>query len=277
MMIPPAGVDGQQNICGTRRGAGNIVRRSALCALALRSTQRKQVNSLTLACAARSEENEGPRSGQSNARFLEAGHRRRGRRHRRHGISAAAGHRRHAARRWRACFVSSAWSRPARPTCAWSTGSTIGWGIALQCVLAVLVLKVDLVYKGFEKRAAWVKQFIGFSDKGAKFVFGNMADASRRNSAAPGRGCSNAIITVSVRLRRPAAHPVRVGVLHRALPLRHLAMVRPALRPRHGLPDAHQRRRDAVGLGQRVHGPDRGAADRQAVCAAHDAIRSCSC
>jgi CNT family concentrative nucleoside transporter len=56
--------------------------------------------------------------------------------------------------------------------------STIGWGIALQCVLAVLVLKVDFVYEGFHHAGEAVKQFIGFSDKGAKFVFGNIADAN---------------------------------------------------------------------------------------------------
>lgn len=54
--------------------------------------------------------------------------------------------------------------------------STIGWGIALQLVLAVLVLKVPLFYQGFELVGAGVKKFIGFSDAGARFVFGNLAD-----------------------------------------------------------------------------------------------------
>jgi CNT family concentrative nucleoside transporter len=53
---------------------------------------------------------------------------------------------------------------------------TIGWGVALQILLALLVLKVDFVYQGFEWLGAQVKQFIHFSDQGASFVFGNLAD-----------------------------------------------------------------------------------------------------
>ncbi len=52
---------------------------------------------------------------------------------------------------------------------------TIVWGFGLQVVLAVLVLKVDAVYQGFEKVGEVVKAFIGFSDEGAEFVFGNLA------------------------------------------------------------------------------------------------------
>jgi concentrative nucleoside transporter, CNT family len=52
---------------------------------------------------------------------------------------------------------------------------TIAWGFALQLVLAVLVLKVPAVYRMFEKLGDVVKAFIGFSDKGAEFVFGNLA------------------------------------------------------------------------------------------------------
>ena len=52
---------------------------------------------------------------------------------------------------------------------------TIGFGFVLQVVLAFLVLKVDFVYAGFEKVGEVVKAFIGFSDKGAEFVFGNLA------------------------------------------------------------------------------------------------------
>lgn len=52
---------------------------------------------------------------------------------------------------------------------------TIGWGVALQVVLAILVLKVPIVHEGFQKAKDVVVQFIGFSDAGAKFVFGNLA------------------------------------------------------------------------------------------------------
>jgi concentrative nucleoside transporter, CNT family len=52
---------------------------------------------------------------------------------------------------------------------------TIGWGVALQVMLAWLVLKVPVVTRGFQAVSAVVKKFIDFSDKGAEFVFGNLA------------------------------------------------------------------------------------------------------
>src|SRR5690348_11335405 len=48
--------------------------------------------------------------------------------------------------------------------------STIGWGIALQLVLAVLVLRVPFIKRGFEHAKDVVVSFINFSDKGAEFV-----------------------------------------------------------------------------------------------------------
>ncbi len=52
---------------------------------------------------------------------------------------------------------------------------TIGWGFALQITLALLVLKVPFVKAGFEHAKIVVVSFINFSDKGAEFVFGNLA------------------------------------------------------------------------------------------------------
>lgn len=52
---------------------------------------------------------------------------------------------------------------------------TIGWGIILQLVLALAVLKVDVVNQVFQGMGWVVTQFINFSDKGAEFVFGNLA------------------------------------------------------------------------------------------------------
>lgn len=54
---------------------------------------------------------------------------------------------------------------------------TILWGMALQLVLAILILKVPIVHSGFEAVGGVVRKFIGFSDEGAKFVFGNLSDA----------------------------------------------------------------------------------------------------
>ncbi len=54
---------------------------------------------------------------------------------------------------------------------------TIAWGIVLQLALALLVLKVPIVYSAFQSLGEVVKHFISFSDEGAKFVFGNLYDA----------------------------------------------------------------------------------------------------
>jgi len=52
---------------------------------------------------------------------------------------------------------------------------TISWGIALQAALALLVLKVPVVKDGFNVAKVVVVKFIEFSDRGAEFVFGNLA------------------------------------------------------------------------------------------------------
>src|SRR5439155_25340535 len=54
---------------------------------------------------------------------------------------------------------------------------TIGWGIALQVALALLVLKVGWVYQGFEWAGEGVKQFIHFSYEGGRCFFVNLPDA----------------------------------------------------------------------------------------------------
>jgi CNT family concentrative nucleoside transporter len=61
---------------------------------------------------------------------------------------------------------------------------TLGWGFALQLGLALLVLKGRWtfngtnysVYAAFERLGEVVKAFISFSDEGARFVFGNLAN-----------------------------------------------------------------------------------------------------
>src|SRR3954447_2367169 len=59
---------------------------------------------------------------------------------------------------------------------------TVAWGIALQVLLAIAVLKVPIVYRGFEAAGAVVNQFVGFSMVGAKFVFGNLVDMRPPNA-----------------------------------------------------------------------------------------------
>jgi CNT family concentrative nucleoside transporter len=52
---------------------------------------------------------------------------------------------------------------------------TIGWGVALQVILALLVLKVPFVNDTFNSIKVVIVKFIDFSDRGAEFVFGNLA------------------------------------------------------------------------------------------------------
>ncbi|MDB6036716.1 MAG: nupX, partial [Verrucomicrobiales bacterium] len=52
---------------------------------------------------------------------------------------------------------------------------TILWGVALQVILALLVLKVPAVKTVFNAAKVVVVNFISFSDRGAEFVFGNLA------------------------------------------------------------------------------------------------------
>ncbi len=52
---------------------------------------------------------------------------------------------------------------------------TFAWGVALQFVLALLVTQVGFVRQGFEWVGEGIKVLIACSDKGAEFVFGDLA------------------------------------------------------------------------------------------------------
>lgn len=54
---------------------------------------------------------------------------------------------------------------------------TLICGFLLQLGLALLVLQVPAVERGLDATGNVVKKFIGFSDEGAKFVFGNLYDS----------------------------------------------------------------------------------------------------
>ena len=53
---------------------------------------------------------------------------------------------------------------------------TVAWGLGLQFVLAVLVLKVEFGRRVFEVAGDGVKWLLNFSYEGARFVFGPLAD-----------------------------------------------------------------------------------------------------
>jgi CNT family concentrative nucleoside transporter len=60
---------------------------------------------------------------------------------------------------------------------------TVGTGLGLQLVLAVLILRVDVVYQGFEAVGTAVARFLDFANAGAKFVFGPLADHATSEKA----------------------------------------------------------------------------------------------
>ncbi len=73
---------------------------------------------------------------------------------------------------WR---VSSASRRYSPPTCA-INWYTVGWGFALQWLLALFVLRFKPGYRAFQAAGDVVKKFLEFSSEGAGFVFGRLAD-----------------------------------------------------------------------------------------------------
>lgn len=52
---------------------------------------------------------------------------------------------------------------------------TVATGLGLQLLLALLILQVDFVYKGFESIGAVVAKFLDFANRGSEFVFGPLA------------------------------------------------------------------------------------------------------
>ncbi|HEY7157691.1 MAG TPA: nucleoside transporter C-terminal domain-containing protein [Gemmataceae bacterium] len=71
---------------------------------------------------------------------------------------------------------------------------TVGWGFALQVLLALFVLKLEVFgrrpgYEAFNAAGAVVKKFLQFSDEGARFVFGSLADPdAMEKTFGPGSG-----------------------------------------------------------------------------------------
>lgn len=56
---------------------------------------------------------------------------------------------------------------------------TVGAGFGLQLLLAILILKFPAVYDGFRTVGDSIQKFIDFTDEGARFVFGGLADAAK--------------------------------------------------------------------------------------------------
>ncbi|MGE0448037.1 MAG: NupC/NupG family nucleoside CNT transporter [Vicinamibacterales bacterium] len=68
---------------------------------------------------------------------------------------------------------------------------TVGWGIALQVLLALAILKLNVGgvrpgYAFFSGVAAGVRRFLEFTDTGSRFVFGGLADPGAMSTVFPG-------------------------------------------------------------------------------------------
>ena len=86
--------------------------------------------------------------------------------------------------------IVSAFSRNLRAV-SWRT---VGWGMALQLTLALLILKLEIGgvrpgYEFFSRIADVVKQFLEFTNAGSQFVFGPLANpATVEKGFGPGNG-----------------------------------------------------------------------------------------
>jgi len=144
---------------------------------------------------------------------------------------------------------------------------TIGWGIALQVVLALLVLKVPIVKQGFNAAKIVVLNFISFSDQGAEFVFGNLARPGDL-ALIPARSF---LFIFAFKALPPILFVsafftvlYHYGILQ--LCVRLLARVMVHLMGTSGA-------ETLSGLGECFYGADRSAVDRQALRSAHDQLR----
>ncbi|MEZ5283429.1 MAG: Na+ dependent nucleoside transporter N-terminal domain-containing protein [Vicinamibacterales bacterium] len=91
-----------------------------------------------------------------------------------------------------ACFIAiCAACSPDLRAVRWRT---VGWGVAIQLVLAVFILRLEIGgvkpgYAFFSAVGDVVKRFLEFSNQGALFVFGPLANAPLLEGAlGPGNG-----------------------------------------------------------------------------------------
>ena len=89
-------------------------------------------------------------------------------------------------------FIAIAWGISSkRRLFPWRT---VLWGLGLQFGFALLILKTSWGAYGFNFAGAAIRKLIAFSNEGARFVFGPLADDTALGSAFPGRSLVFAIL-----------------------------------------------------------------------------------
>src|SRR5947209_1497756 len=76
---------------------------------------------------------------------------------------------------------------------------TLAWGFGLQVLLALFVLKFEVGdvrpgYEFFNVLGGIAKKFLAFSDEGARFVFGRLADPTYTDPAFPHSVAANSAL-----------------------------------------------------------------------------------
>ena len=113
----------------------------------------------------------------------------------------------------------------------------MAWGLGLQIVFALIVLKTTIGQRVFETLGAGINKLLGFAGVGAAFVFGPLGDSS-----VWGRAMTGALGPEGAQLRRHLRVPGAADDhLHRR------AVRDPLLLRRHAARRAAVRRRDAPG------------------------------
>src|SRR5258708_11908248 len=67
---------------------------------------------------------------------------------------------------------------------------TVAWGLGLQFVFAVFVLRIDAGRRAFQKAGDVVNQLLSYAFVGSQFVFGDLGSKARISaSTSPSRCC----------------------------------------------------------------------------------------
>ena len=150
---------------------------------------------------------------------------------------------------------------------------TVLWGLGLQIVFALFVLKNEWGQRVFRYLGDLITRLLDFANVGASFVFGPLGDKQawpRIMTAVLGEeGARYSMIFAFQVLPTIIFIAALFAILYY---FGVMQVVVRALRLGHAEGDEGERRRVAERGGQHLHGPDRGAADHPAVPAEDDAV-----